>query len=325
MANYSGTSGDDVQDGTSLDDIFDYSQGGEDTLNGFDGNDTFLMGGQLDAGDRIDGGITEDTVVLDGDYADLTITPTMLVSIETLQVMRGHDYKITTEDRAVGQAFGFGFTVDASDLGHADVLEFHGEAETKAVFNVTAGAGDDIVFTGKVDDFVYGGGGADTLSGGGGRDRLDGGNDSDTLNGENGEDVLYGGAGADTLMGGNDGDQLFGGSGKDKLNGGAGGDSLDGGGGQDILIGGGTGSDFFTFNAVSDSTAFNADLEAAIGSGQMGAGHAVIFEPDAGNRSGHAYLIVDANNVAGYQAGADYVIEMTGGVGLENFSVLNFI
>ncbi len=41
-------------------------------------------------------------------------------------------------------------------------------------------------------------------------------------------------------------------------------------------------------------------------------GQAVLFDPNAGNlnQPGMTYLIVDANGIAGYQAGADYVIEL---------------
>ena len=63
---------------------------------------------------------------------------------------------------------------------------------------------------------------------------------------------------------------------------------------------------------LSEAT-FDADLAAAIGAGQLGAGHAVVFKPNAGDLAGHFFLIVDANGVAGYQAGLDYVFEFAAG------------
>ena len=50
---------------------------------------------------------------------------------------------------------------------------------------------------------------------------------------------------------------------------------------------------------------FDADLAAALGG--LGAGQAVWFAPDAGDLAGPIFLIVDANGVAGYQEGEDYV------------------
>jgi hypothetical protein len=46
MANFIGTVGNDTQDGTNSADIFDYQQGGRDTLNGKGGNDLFVMGSE---------------------------------------------------------------------------------------------------------------------------------------------------------------------------------------------------------------------------------------------------------------------------------------
>ena len=62
---------------------------------------------------------------------------------------------------------------------------------------------------------------------------------------------------------------------------------------------------------------FDADLAAAIDAAALGAGHAVVFNPDAGDLVGRWFLIVDANGVAGYQAGLDYVMEFAGGLAPE--------
>ena len=98
MTTFTGTTGNDVQDGTSLDDTFIYSQGGRDRLNGLDGDDTFKMGASLTAADRINGGdFRTDTVVLNGDY-NLVLGANTLVNIEELKFQAGHDYNITIND-----------------------------------------------------------------------------------------------------------------------------------------------------------------------------------------------------------------------------------
>ncbi len=57
-----------------------------------------------------------------------------------------------------------------------------------------------------------------------------------------------------------------------------------------------------------NSGQFDSDLAAAIGSGQLQSDHAVLFTPDSGDYVGETFLIVDANGIAGYQAGQDLVI-----------------
>ena len=44
----------------------------------------------------------------------------------------------------------------------------------------------------------------------------------------------------------------------------------------------------------------------------LGAGQAVWFAPDAGDLAGTIFLVVDANGIAGYQAGEDYVFAVAG-------------
>ncbi len=56
---------------------------------------------------------------------------------------------------------------------------------------------------------------------------------------------------------------------------------------------------------------FDAKLAAAIGATQLHAGDAVLFTPTVGYLTGHTLLIVDHNGAAGYQAGADYVVDVT--------------
>ena len=37
----------------------------------------------------------------------------------------------------------------------------------------------------------------------------------------------------------------------------------------------------------------------------------MLFQADGGDLAGLTFLVVDANGVAGYQAGSDYVIQLT--------------
>jgi hypothetical protein len=88
---------------------------------------------------------------------------------------------------------------------------------------------------------------------------------------------------------------------------------------------------FHTVNAVDpvifggtlDNANFDSELASAIGAAQLHAGDAVVFNPFNGDLGGNTFLIVDGNGVAGYQAGFDLVIDITGG----NFAVIpaNFI
>jgi peptidase M10/serralysin-like protein len=55
---------------------------------------------------------------------------------------------------------------------------------------------------------------------------------------------------------------------------------------------------------------FDADLSAALSG--LGASQAAWFAPDAGDLAGQIFLIVDANGVAGYQEGEDYVFAVSG-------------
>ncbi|HSZ74839.1 MAG TPA: bluetail domain-containing putative surface protein, partial [Rhizomicrobium sp.] len=142
-----------------------------------------------------------------------------------------------------------------------------------------------------------------------------------------------------------------GGAAKDTITGGAGDDTITGGGAGDLLAGGG-GADTFVYNAVSDSTGtkydtisnfnatvdkiqfptvpahldtavtsgslstatFNSDLHTDL-AGHLAKGDAILFTASAGTLSGHTFLVVDANGSAGYQANADFVVDVTGHTG----------
>lgn len=199
MSDFVGTSGDDVQSGTSSADTFDYSQGGNDHLEGKGGDDTFTLGGALTADDQIDGG---------GGFDDLTLTDdttvhfseTTLVNVERIEMAEGHTYTLTSADATVGA----GKTLELFCGGN---LVFDGSAETDGVFSVFTTDGVDNVTGGAGDDWIDTDRGADTLSGGGGADHLDSGLDFDN-------DTIYGGDGNDSIIFRDD-DSVFGGSGDD--------------------------------------------------------------------------------------------------------------
>ncbi len=237
---------------------------GNDTLNGGDDNDLFVMLGNLNTLDRIDGGNGHDTIELQGNYsAGLSISSTAITNVEEIDLLAsGFNYRLAV---ATGTNAATHIVIDGSTLG-LDTLYLAG-----------SGAGG-ITATGSD--------GADTLIGGAGGDVLNGGAGADILNGGTGVDtVSYAGSAAavtvnlalTTAQVGGDaaGDRLSGfenatGSGNDdlligttainQLDGGLGDDTLIGAGGADILIGGG-GSD------TADYSASKAGITIDLGSG----------------------------------------------------------
>ena len=74
-----------------------------------------------------------------------------------------------------------------------------------------------------------------------------------------------------------------------------------------------------------NAATFDTDLATAIGSGQLGAHDAVLYDPNRGDLHGHLFLVVDLNGVAGYQAGQDLVIDITGAANIGSLTTGNFI
>ncbi|MGH6872682.1 MAG: calcium-binding protein [Rhizomicrobium sp.] len=159
----------------------------------------------------------------------------------------------------------------------------------------------------------------------------------DTLSGEAGNDFLQGGAGNDILIGGAGADKLSGGAGRDIFRYGSVADST--GSSHDTITdfdASLTGDRFdldVKVKAIAPDVAsgnlrsghFDADLAVDLTPGKLGVGKAVLFTASSGNLSGHTFLVVDANGHAGYQAGADYVFEVTSGANLDQLSTHNFI
>jgi Ca2+-binding RTX toxin-like protein len=118
------------------------------------GPDTFVFAGNLSASDVVDGGGSDDTLELNGDYsAGLTFGATTIADIDTIKLDDGFSYKLTMN--AI-DTFGNTQTIDASALGATHTLTFDGSAEANKIL-VEFGAG----FTAA--DSVIGGSGSDTL------------------------------------------------------------------------------------------------------------------------------------------------------------------
>jgi len=255
---------------------------GRDTLDGGDGNDTLAGGGNVD---QLTGGRGNDIYVdPDGD----SIVETADGGVDTV--------------RSAG-------TFSLAALNNVERIELTGLAGVSATGNNFA-------------------------------NKLTGNDAGNFLIGAGGDDTLVGNGGSDTLLGGLGRDVITAGDGADRVRFGAVAEST--GAACDVLYGldfGGNGSggvDRLGFtqtpsairlaitSGVLRSATFDADLASAVTASRLGAGQAILFDPSSGDRAeaGHVYLIVDANGVAGYQAGQDFVVELvspTGTIDLSDF------
>ncbi|MBV9692268.1 MAG: VCBS domain-containing protein, partial [Alphaproteobacteria bacterium] len=293
--------GNDVLTGGTGNDTF-RSGAGNDTIHGGGGDDTINMGAFLTAADSIDGGTGTDTLFLNGDYSGpnaVAFGAATMTNIETMTLGAGFDYSLTLN--AANVASGSTLTVKAGSLGIGDSLTFDGSAlGSTSVLHITSGGGNDVLLGGAANDTIGGGGGNDTITGGGGGDSLTGGAGSDIF--------VYNAASDSTSTG------------FDKI--------TDFDASQDFIKLNG-----FSVSAIDSEVTsgklsyatFDSNLAHAVGAGQLGAHDAVLFTPDSGSLSGHTFLIVDLNGVAGYQAGQDLVIDITGASHLGSLSTGDFI
>ncbi len=298
--NLTGGSANDHLDGGDGDDTLNISQGGNDTVTGDAGNDTIVSSfvpsaapgvNGLTASDRIDGGDGTDTLSITGDYsAGIAFGSVSLTSVENIVLGVGFSYKLTMADANV--AAGQSMTINGTALDSTDVLTFNAAHETNGSYVVDAG---------QANDVLTGGAGNDTFFGNGGADKMNGGTGSDTF--------VYDAVTDSTGYSTHDVITAFNGA-TDTF------DMPGAVGGVDAAV---------THGELRSGTHFDVDLAAAIGSAQLAAGHAVVFTADSGNLSGRTYLIVDANGTAGYQAGQDYVIELTAPTNLDHLSAGSFI
>lgn len=273
-----GTHGDDLLTGSSANENFLLWQGGNDTVDGGGGNDIFRMGGALNAGDKLDGGTGFDTVVLRGDYSGgVTFAADTMVNVELLKLIDHYDYNLTTDDGTV--AAGATLSVWAMMIkGHS--LTFDGSAETDGSFNILGSVG------------------GDTLIGGA---------QSDTFNGRTGADAITGNGGGDFFVYAAVVD-------------------LTGADGHDTIVGFDAKADrfdlgsthaVFSVDGISgtiDAASFDNDLF-SVTTGHIHEQSAVIVSVSGGDMTGHTLLVVDGNGDNAYEAGLDYVFDITGYTG----------
>jgi Ca2+-binding RTX toxin-like protein len=160
--------GTDVLTGGQMNDEFRFFGGASDFANGQAGDDIFLMGGTLDAGDQINGGAGNDLVTLSGDYSAGLALGAALQNIESLQLSGGFSYRLTASEMTV--AAGQNMQIQVA-LGATETFTFNGAAETNGTFSLYDGLGADSLTGGQGNDYISGQtGGVDTLFGAGGDD-----------------------------------------------------------------------------------------------------------------------------------------------------------
>jgi Ca2+-binding RTX toxin-like protein len=171
---FTGGAGNDTLTSGTLGASFDLTKGGSDTATGGAGGaSTFTMGTTLDSTDRIDGGAGGGSVTLDGAYAGLSLSATVLKNIGTIDLTGGFAYNLTWASAAGPAA---SFTLDGT-AASAITVDFSA---------ITSGGGATIL----------GSAGNDTIAGaqGGTVDISQGGHD--TVNAEGG--TILAGAAFDT-------------------------------------------------------------------------------------------------------------------------------
>lgn len=282
-------------------------------LFGYDGNDKLHGGG---GDDVIEGGRGHD--LLDGEAGDdLMIggshNDTYYVDspgdVVQENVNEGFDTVYTSVNFAIPE------NVERLRLLGREDLALQGSAEADGLYGnpganeISAGAGDDIVYGSSGDDVLNGGADADRLYGGPGADAVNGDEGEDTLLGGSGDDALSGGADDDMLEGGANNDTLNGDDGDDMLKGDDGDDALNGGAGDDVLYGdlggdvltGGDGDDELHGGAGNDVYILESAADVIVEAAR--AGWDVVYAP-------FQYRL--GNNVEEFRLSGDAAMNITG-------------
>lgn len=252
-----------------------------------------------------------------------------------------NDYLIGSD----GNDLLFGFGGDDLILGGAGNDSYYG------------GSGNDLLIDGLGDDLMDGGDGIDTyvsqtelgspvlvdLSRGLASSRDNGTNtlaSIENITAGEGHDTLIGNAQSNRLLGSSGADSLQGGDGSDTYVYGSSADSTSGA--MDVITGfdfGVTGDQFeFEIDAINSTgrTTFTAGttltLDQALSvtlrtsrffGGGLEVDQAHLVTITDGTIAGD-YLVVDGNDIAGYQAGGDFVIRLLGSVQIDSFGLGNF-
>ncbi len=182
----SGTAGVDQINGNAGNDTID-GNGSNDSIFGNDGNDRILWDSG-DGNDIIDGGTGTDTLVFNcsnqGDRLIVQEIPT-----NTLQLLRSSPTAVDLRATSIER-------LEINCLNGSDGVEIRSTATTGlTAIRVTGGSNTDTINGAAATAAL-------TLLGNSGNDSLTGGNRNDTLIGGNGDDILVGNRGRDTLTGG---------------------------------------------------------------------------------------------------------------------------
>ncbi|HTQ13437.1 MAG TPA: calcium-binding protein [Rhizomicrobium sp.] len=181
-------------------DNFNISRGGDDTIQGGDGNDVINPGAAFTAADSIDGGAGTDKLHLDGDYsAGVTFGAATLTNVETVTLAQGFSYKLVLN--ATSDTIGQSLAIHANTLLSNTTLTADGSA-VAGTLSLGGGAGNDTLTGGSGSNTIAGGDGNDTLYAGAGDNIISGGDGNDTMvfTNWNASDIAKGLTGNDTLI-----------------------------------------------------------------------------------------------------------------------------
>jgi len=249
------------------------------------GADVFMVGSEtVLAGSTFDGGSGNNILELSGDFSThFVFGADTITSIPNLTLDRNHSYDLKTVDANI--AGGGALFVNGLALTATDTLHFDGSAEADGHFTLEGGQGGDTLIGGAGNDTLWGYVGADTMTGGAGADTFfytfavgSGVAESTSTHYDTITDIDFS---------------------VDRID-------------PPSANGHVTEVDTAILGGTLSTASFDADLAGAVDGGHLAVNGAVLFTADSGSLTGHTFLVVDENGVAGYQAGADLVIDVTG-------------
>jgi len=251
--------------GTNFSEVLIGDDNGQDSIYGYDGNDTIeakrnddiVYGGN--GNDIIHGGNGDD--ILYGEAGNDTIRGDWN-NLDKINHQGNDEIDGGAGDDTLYGEWGSDFIKGGAGndiiYGSLSLEDAYFEDDYLKIDKIDGGSGNDEIYGSRGNDILAGGTGEDIIKGNRGDDQIDGGSGDDTIEGGDGDDHIIGGSGhqgsgyiyinkPDTLnlvdtpawsSGGND--IIYGGAGKDQIDGGEGDDTLYGGQGNDILYGGDT-------------------------------------------------------------------------------------
>jgi Ca2+-binding RTX toxin-like protein len=294
------------------------------------GNNLITVGDQgskltfLSGNERIVAGSGNDTITTgDGDDNILTGDGNNIViaggGFNVIRAGSGNDTITGGSGIDIVKDFGGNDTITLGDGNNSFFMIGTGNAK------ITAGSGNDNIQVQSGTNIIDAGDGSNSVFGGSGNDTITTGSGADNINDSGGRNTITTGAGNDFINSG---------IGNDVINGGLGADGISGGGGKDIFVyasaADSTGPAYDTIygfdptvdridlptdvtkvdrsrsGAIAMAT-FDHDLAKILNAGHFAAGHAVIVTA-TGELAGDTFLVIDANGIAGYQSGHDYVM-----------------